>query len=160
MCGWDLFVQKPILLIQSERLIYIGLRWLFMIHTQVLKLCQMKKILYKDRLMDVSDNTILEFLKSQPGMHVKSGVLTSRLQDSENKLTHFFTGDRFKVEFSPALQSSAIVEFNRCRVWHKAQENSCGRCIKLTTEHPTQMHVMLTQKIQIPSSYDLFPCDE
>ena len=74
--------------------------------------------------MNVSDNTILEYLKGQPEVHMKSGIIAPRLRHNENKLTHYFTGDQFVYisgEFSPPLHTTTTVDSNKCRVWDKAQ---------------------------------------
>ena len=46
-------------------------------------------------------------------------------------MTPFYSGDRFvfvKGKFSPALHRNALVNYNKCRIWHKTQEEACERC--------------------------------
>ena len=79
----------------------------------------------RDLPPDVSDNAILEFLKDQPGISVKSGVMFSRIRDNENKLTPFCTGDRFvyaRGNITNAIHTTALIDQNKCRVWNKTQE--------------------------------------
>ena len=90
-----------------------------------------EKILFKDLPFHVSNEEIIDFLKDQPGIIVKSGIISARIRDNNNRLTSFYNGDRFvfvKGQFKPALHTSAIVDFNKCRIWHKSQENACTRC--------------------------------
>ena len=102
------------------------------------KIIPNEKILFKDLPLNVSDNDILNFLNDQPDMQVKSKVIASRIRDYDNKLTPFYTGDRFvyvKGKFPRALPNNAMVNFNKCRVWHKSQEKACIRCRKF--DHAT-----------------------
>ena len=97
-----------------------------------------EKIVFKDIPLSVNDKEILEFLNDQPGIVVKSGVIASRIRDNENKLTPFYTGDRFvcvKGLFSPALHNIGLIDHNKCRIWHKSQEVACMRCRQ--TDHKT-----------------------
>ena len=78
-----------------------------------------------------NDDEILSFLQKQPGIHIRSNVIHARVRDNDNKLTRFFNGDRFiyvKGKFTPALHPIANINNNRCRVWHKSQDNACERC--------------------------------
>ena len=54
-----------------------------------------ENIVLKDLPQDVNNNAIPEFLKDQPGIHVKSGVIFSRIRDGDSILTPFCTGDRY-----------------------------------------------------------------
>ena len=97
-----------------------------------------EKVLFRDLPQYVSNNAILEFLNDQPGIHVKSGIIFFRLQDSESKLTPYCSGDRFvyvRGNMSQAIHSTALIEHNKCRVWHKSQETACAICRK--TDHAT-----------------------
>ena len=90
-----------------------------------------EKIVFKDIPLSVNDKEILEFLNDQPGIVLKSGVTASRIRDNENKLTSFYTGDRFvyvKGLFSPALHNIGLIDHNKCRIWYKSQEVACMRC--------------------------------
>ena len=96
------------------------------------------KALFRDLPQYVSNNAILEFLNDQPGIHVKSGIIFSRLRDSENKLTPYCSGDRFvyvRGNMSQDIHSTALIEHNKCCVLHKVQETACARCRK--TDHAT-----------------------
>ena len=82
----------------------------------------------------VTDDDILMYVRSLPGVVVKSGVISSRLRDMNNKLTKFFSGDRFvfvKGKLTHAFHSHAIIRNAKCRIWHKSQEFACKRCRRL-----------------------------
>ena len=82
----------------------------------------------------VTDDDILMYVRSLPGVVVKSGVISSRLRDMNNKLTKFFSGDRFvfvKGKLTHAFHSHAIIRNAKCRIWHKSQEVACKRCRRL-----------------------------
>ena len=88
-------------------------------------------IIFKDIPYDASDEEILKFLKQQPGIVMKSGVIKGRIRDKENRLTRFFSGDRLvyvKGRFTPALHTTAILGTHKCRIWHKSQAEACQRC--------------------------------
>ena len=90
-----------------------------------------EKILFKDLPLHVKDSEILDFLSKQPGINVRSKVIASRIRDDSNRLTPFYSGDRFvfvKGKFTPALHRNALVNNNKCRIWHKTQEEACERC--------------------------------
>ena len=96
-----------------------------------------EKIVLRDLPPDVSDNAIRGFLKDQPGISVKSGVMFSRIRNNENKLP-FCSGDRFvyaRGNIANAIHTTALIEQNKCRVWHKTQETACAGCRK--TDHTT-----------------------
>ena len=82
----------------------------------------------------VTDDDILMYVRSLPGVIVKSGVISARLRDTNNKLTNFFSGDRFvfvKGKLTHAFHSHAIIRNAKCRIWHKSQEVACKRCRRL-----------------------------
>ena len=94
----------------------------------------MKKIVLKDIPTWVPDLDVLQFLNKQNGIIVKSRVITVRFRDQNNKLTPFFTGDRFvfvKGEMAQALHHSALIDYAKCQVWHKRQELACRRCMHI-----------------------------
>ena len=99
------------------------------------KIIPNEKILFKDLPLHVKDSDIIEFLHGQPGVNVRSKVISSRIRGSDNKLTPFYSGDRFvyvKGNFSPVLHATASINFNKCRVFHKAQEKACERCKQIS----------------------------
>ena len=113
-----------------------------------------EKVLFRDLPQYVSNNAILEFLNDQPGIHVKSGIIFSRLRDSENKLTPYCSGDRFvyvRGNMSQAIQSSTInvVYGTNLRKQH-AQDAE-----KLITPPQTPIGVMHLKKTMMQSSSDL-----
>ena len=58
-------------------------------------------------------------------------MITARFRDQTNKLTPYFTGDRFvfvKGKMTKALHHSALINYAKCRIWHKSQEVACRRC--------------------------------
>ena len=90
-----------------------------------------EKIVFKDLPPWVSDQEILTYLRKQPGIIVKSGVISARFRDTQNKLTPFFSGDRFvfvKGNLTQALHTNTFIDFAKCRIWHKKQELACKRC--------------------------------
>ena len=54
----------------------------------------MKKNVFRDLPMCVSDNDILDYIHIQPGLISKSGVIPGRLRDSAGRLTPFLSGER------------------------------------------------------------------
>ena len=54
-----------------------------------------EKLVFKDIPFSVNDEEIIKFLNNQPGIIVKSGVIAARIRDNENKLTPFYSGDKF-----------------------------------------------------------------
>ena len=93
-----------------------------------------EKIIFKDLPLWVSDTDVIKFLEKQPGIIIKTGVISARLRDHNNKLTQYYSGDRFvfvKGNFSPVLHNSAIIENHKCRIFHKSQEQACSRCRKI-----------------------------
>ena len=97
-----------------------------------------EKIVFKDLPPAVDDATIINYLNDQPGIIVKSGVIWARIRDDNNKLTSLYSGDRFvfvKGLFSPALPVTALLDYNRARIWHKSQEKACLRCRQI--DHTT-----------------------
>ena len=94
-----------------------------------------EKIMFRDIPPSVPDADILKFLHSQPGIQMKSGVIHARIRDHQNKLTNFFSGDRFvyvKGNFTPALHYIGNIDLHRCRIWHKSQSDACERCRSTT----------------------------
>ena len=81
-----------------------------------------EKIVLKDIPVWVPDSDVIQFLNNQQGIIVKSGVITARFRDLNNKLTPYFTGDRFvfvKGKMTKALHHSALINYAKCRIWHK-----------------------------------------
>ena len=97
-----------------------------------------EKIVFKDLPRAVDDATIINFLNDQPGIFVKSCVIWARIRDDNNKLTSLYSGDRFvfvKGLFSPALPVTALLDYNKARIWRKSQEKACLRCRQI--DHTT-----------------------
>ena len=109
-----------------------------MTYTPTAKSIPNEKVVFKHIPLSVNDNKIIEFLNEQPGIVVKSGVIAARIRDSNNKLTPFYSGDRFvyvKGLFTPILHNTDLVDYNKCRIWHQSQERACLRC--RNTDHAT-----------------------
>ena len=90
-----------------------------------------EKILSRDLPFSVTNDAILNYLNKQPGIAVKSSVIAAKIRDENNELTQYYSGDRFvfvKGNFSPALPSNGLVDYHKCRIWHKSQEKACFRC--------------------------------
>ena len=65
-----------------------------------------EKVVFKDIPFSVNDKEIIKLLSDQPGITVKSGVISARIRDNDNKLTPFYNGDKFvyvKGLFSPSI---------------------------------------------------------
>ena len=95
-------------------------------------------IVYKDIPLSVNDNDIIEFVNDQPGIVIKSMVIAAQIRDSNNKLTRFYSGDRYvyvKWHFSPILHNTGLVNHNKCGIWHQSQEMACLRY--RNTDHST-----------------------
>ena len=75
----------------------------------------------RDLSPEVGDNAILEFLKDQPGISVKSGNIFCRIRDSYNLLSSFSTGDRYARWNVKKHALSRLIDHNKCRVWHEAE---------------------------------------
>ena len=91
----------------------------------------MKKNVLNYIPISVADSDILQFLNEQNVIIVKSGVITARFRDQNNKLTPYFTGTRLvfvQGKMIQALSHSALIEYAKCRVWHKSRELVCRRC--------------------------------
>ena len=90
-----------------------------------------EKIVFRDVPFQLKDDQILNFLKNQKGIIVKSGVIAGRLRDKNNKFTHYLSGDRIvyvKGKFSPVLPNFAHIDFTKCKIWHPSQDTACQRC--------------------------------
>ena len=71
-----------------------------------------------------------EIISQLPGIIVKSGVIASRNRDEHNRLNEYYTGDCFVFvhgNMSTALHSTAQIDYNHCKIYHKLQENACRR---------------------------------
>lgn len=90
-----------------------------------------EKVTFKDLPLWVDNRAIIEYLENQPGIIIKSDVVSARHRDYNNKLTPYFSGDRFvfvKGGMKTAIHTTAIIDYNTCRVVHKSQEYACLRC--------------------------------
>ena len=137
---WLRSVEARLSLIKNVNNLHVNNRDVPLYNTYpVAKNVPNEKILFRDIPIGVSDDDIMGFLHSQPGIIVKTGVIPARLRDHENKLTTFLSGDRFvyvRGNFSPALHPTAIMGGSKCRVLHKSQYDACLRCRNL--DHKTQ----------------------
>ena len=93
-----------------------------------------EKILFRDLPLSMGDSDIIDFLNLQPGITVKSGIIAAKIRDENNKLTSFYSGDRFvyvKGKFTTALHTIGLINFHKCRIWHQSQARACIRCRQL-----------------------------
>ena len=84
----------------------------------------MKKNVFRDLPMSLSNKDILEYIGTQPGLIAKSGVILGHLRDSAERLTPFFLGERLvyvKRKFTQAIHNIATINNYKCQVWHKTQ---------------------------------------
>ena len=89
------------------------------------------KIILSELPFWVRDQEIIDLLSQHPGIIVKSGVIVSRHRDEHNRLTEYYSGDRFVFvdgKMPTALHSTARIDYNHCKIYHKLQENVCRRC--------------------------------
>ena len=96
-----------------------------------------EKIILKDIPIGMSNADVLDFLRGQPGIIVKSPVIPARIRDHNQKLTQFLSGDRFvyvKGHFAPVLHSTGIIKQSKCRIYHNSQKYACARCRMLSHE--------------------------
>lgn len=97
-----------------------------------------EKVLFKDLPFWVANEDIVDYLKKQPGIQIKSGVQFAHFRDDQNKLSPYLSGDRFiyvKGNIKQALPDTITLDYNRCRVSHKTQEQVCARCRKHGHSH-------------------------
>ena len=71
-----------------------------------------EKIVLKDIPVWVPDSDDIQFLNNQQGIIVKSGVITARFRDQNNKLTPYFTGGSFRFCKGEDDESSASLRLN------------------------------------------------
>ena len=64
-------------------------------HYPTTKTIPNEKIIFKDLPYDVNNAEIIDFLKNQPGIYVKSDVISARIRDNSNNLTQYYSGDRY-----------------------------------------------------------------
>ena len=89
-----------------------------------------EKLTFRDLPFWISNDEILDYLEHF-GIVAKTGVISARLRDGQNKLTKFYSGDRFiyvKGNMSQTLHSTALINYCTCRVFHKSQDVGCSRC--------------------------------
>ena len=91
-----------------------------------------EKVLFKDVPFEVNDKDLMDYIISQPGMHVKNrNMIHARLRNREGELTSFYSGDRFlyiKGGFRRALPTEINIDHQTCRIQHKSQDLACKRC--------------------------------
>ena len=91
-----------------------------------------EKFLFKDIPFEISDDVLMDYVYSQPDIHVKTrNMIHARLRNKAGQLTPFHSGDRFiyvRGGFRRALPSVVDIDHQRCRIFHHSQEQSCSRC--------------------------------
>ena len=90
-----------------------------------------EKIVLRNVPPSIYNEDILRFLNGQPGIVVKSKVISGKIRNQQNELTEYYSGERIvyvKGSFSPALPMYADFGKHRTRVWHASQYDACKRC--------------------------------
>ena len=111
---WSIWIKSKTALVRLEEIktvIYDNIQIEMHIRYPNTKPTPNEKIVFKDLPPWVSDQEILTYLRKQPGIIVKSGVISARFRDTQNKLTPFFSGDRFvfvKGNLTQALHTTVI----------------------------------------------------
>ena len=97
-----------------------------------------EKIVLRNVPPSIYNEDILRFLNGQPGIVVKSKVISGKIRNQQNELTEYYSGERIvyvKGSFSPALPMYADFGKHRTRVWHASQYDACKRCRHLDHNH-------------------------
>ena len=92
-----------------------------------------EKITFRDVPFGCSDEHIMKYVRSQSQLSIRSPVISGKIRDTKNQLTDFLNGDRYvyvEAGFSPALDTEAVIDGCKCRVWHPNQALKCRRCGK------------------------------
>ena len=73
----------------------------------------------------------MNYLRTQPQIHIRSDVITGKIRNANNELTEFLNGDRYvyvEAGFSPVLEQETTINGHTCRIWHSNQAMKCKRC--------------------------------
>ena len=104
---------------------------LYDVHPAISNSCPSEKIVFRNVPPSIHNNTLLQFLDDQPGVIIKSKVVSGKIRNERNELTNYYSGERIvyvKGDFSPVLPMYTDIGTHKIRVWHSAQYDACKRC--------------------------------
>ena len=104
---------------------------LYDVHPAISNSCPSEKIVFRNIPPSIHNNTLLQFLDDQPGVIIKSKVVSGKIRNERNELTNYYSGERIvyvKGDFSPVLPMYTDIGTHKIRVWHSAQYDACKRC--------------------------------
>ena len=104
---------------------------LYDVHPAISNSCPSEKIVFRNVPPSIHNNTLLQFLDDQPGVIIKSKVVSVKIRNERNELTNYYSGERIvyvKGDFSPVLPMYTDIGTHKIRVWHSAQYDACKRC--------------------------------
>ena len=104
---------------------------LYDVHPAISNSCPSEKIVFRNVPPSIHNNTFLQFLDDQPGVIIKSKVVSGKIRNERNELTNYYSGERIvyvKGDFSPVLPMYTDIGTHKIRVWHSAQYDACKRC--------------------------------
>ena len=104
---------------------------LYDVHPAISNSCPSEKNVFRNVPPSVHNNTLLQFLDDQPGVIIKSKVVSGKIRNERNELTNYYSGERIvyvKGDFSPVLPMYTDIGTHKIRVWHSAQYDACKRC--------------------------------
>ena len=90
-----------------------------------------EKIIFLDVPFDCNNSHIMNYLRTQPQIRIRSDVITGKIRNANNELTEFLNGDRYvyvEAGFSPVLEQETTINGHTCRIWHSNQAMKCKRC--------------------------------
>ena len=90
-----------------------------------------EKIIFRDVPFDCNNSHIMNYLRTQPQIRIRSDVITGKIRNANNELTEFLNGDRYvyvEAGFSPVLEQETTINGHTCRIWHSNQAMKCKRC--------------------------------
>ena len=104
---------------------------LYDVHPAISNSCPSEKIVFRNVPPSIHNNTLLQFLDDQPGVIIKSKVVSGKIRNERNELTNYYSGERIvyvRGDFSPVLPMYTDIGTHKIRVWHSAQYDACKRC--------------------------------
>ena len=90
-----------------------------------------EKIIFRDVPFDCNNSHIMNYLRTQPQIRIRSDVITDKIRNANNELTEFLNGDRYvyvEAGFSPVLEQEATINGHTCGIWHTNQAMKCKQC--------------------------------
>ena len=103
---------------------------LYDVHPAISNSCPSENV-FRNVPPSIHNNTLLQFLDDQPGVIIKSKVVSGKIRNERNELTNYYSGERIvyvKGDFSPVLPMYTDIGTHKIRVWHSAQYDACKRC--------------------------------